>query len=63
MCAYDFVRDNSESCHFSVVDSDKCYLGTLSYESSVLDAISTSSAVDLKMSKYRIIFSFLLGAT
>jgi hypothetical protein len=46
MCAYDYTRDNSESCHFFVLDGTKCYLGTLNQETTILD---TAPTIDMQM--------------
>jgi hypothetical protein len=57
MCAFDYTRDNSESCNFFVLDGTKCYLGTLNHETTILDPAPTV-AMQMKSSEYRTKYVF-----
>jgi hypothetical protein len=51
MCAFDFIRNNNENCHFFALDGDKCYLGMLNYETSLLET-APATEVNLKTSEF-----------
>lgn len=36
LCAYDFPNSNGSNCHFTVLDSNKCYLGSFDYTTDLL---------------------------
>ena len=48
MCAFDRERDDGSGCHFTVYDSNSCYLGSLSGETALLNASPVTSA-DLQL--------------
>ena len=54
MCAFDRERDDGSGCHFTVYDSNSCYLGSLSGETALLNASPVTSA-DLQLKDGKIL--------
>ena len=57
MCAFDQPKVDGSNCHFTVVEGNICYLGTLGVETNLL-ANTTSSALRLKTSMSNICLLF-----
>ena len=58
MCAYDWEKaSDSNKCHFTVYDSNTCYLGTLmAGETNLLSTVPVTTAhLYLKDGKYNIL--------
>ena len=45
MCAFDREKSDGTKCHFTVYDSNSCYLGTLSEETGLLTNVPVTMAV------------------
>ena len=58
MCAFDRKRDDGTACHFTVYESNSCYLGSLTGESSLLTSAPTTSA-DLQLKDGKMTFTVL----
>ena len=48
MCAFDRKRADGNACHFTVYDSNSCYLGSLSGETALLSTAPVTTA-DLQL--------------
>ena len=52
MCAFDYPNVAGQNCHFTVLDSNTCHLGTLDVETSVFANPATGVDLHLKTSNF-----------
>ena len=52
MCAFDHPKVSGQNCHFTVLESNTCHLGTLDVETSVLANPAAGVDLHLKTSNF-----------